>query len=82
MSDDAPAAHARLSELEPCDIAATASRHLASHDMRDVCLFGSFARGEEAGDDDIGLRPVWSRYCVRDTVRGRVATLTRNAGGS
>lgn len=40
------------------DISAAVSRVLSRHDVREACLFGSFARGEQTQDSDIDLRLV------------------------
>ena len=40
------------------DISAAVSRVLSRYDVREVYLFGSFARGEQTPDSDIDLRLV------------------------
>lgn len=42
----------------PTDISTAASRVLAQYDVSEAYLFGSFARGEQTPDSDIGLRLV------------------------
>lgn len=50
------------------DISTAVSRVLARYDVREVYLFGSFARGEQAPDIDIDLRPVCGATMTFDTL--------------
>lgn len=66
--------------ITPTDISTAASRVLAQYDVSEAYLFGSFARGEQTPNSDIGLRLVCGNAMTFGTLYELSHELERELG--